>query len=1177
MIQALKKTLAAFCALTFLSMQCQAQYIVDTNAGGSGTPGTLDYAITNASNLSGAVITFTQSAANGASSSINDTDKVSLTINMGGQNGTLSGVISDGSSAGALIVPDTGKLTLSGYNSYTGGTTISNNAVLSVAIDLNLGGTSGGLTFDGGTLQTTGALSSGRGVTLNAGGGTIDTDGKADMLYGAIGGAGILTVMSSAVDSGKLTLSGANNYNGGTSINWASVQANAAGALGTGAVTMSNASLILGSDQAIGSLTGDSSSKAELDAQLTTGGDNTDTAFAGTISGSGALVKSGSGVFTIASSNNGKTNTYTGGTTVSAGTLGIYADSDLGATAGALTLNGATLRTVGGLTLNSSRVVNLSGGGTIDTYGQSDTIAGGVSGSGGLNVASSAGSGTLTLSGGNSYTGGTTVANTATLAVYSDANLGAASGGLALSGSGATLRTLGNVTLASPRAVTLGSGGGALSGGTIDTYGNADSIAGAISGGGTAGLNVTSTSGSGTLALSGANTYTGGTTVNTGATLAINSDGNLGAASGGLTLSGGTLQTLGSLTLNSSRAVTLSGASKIDTDGNNATVSGVVSGAGLTKIGAGTLTLSGANAYTGATTINAGTLSVANVGNLGSTSGIAFGGGTLQTTAGISSGLAVTLNSGGGTIDTHGQTDTLSGAIGGTGGLTKTGAGTLTLSDASNSYSGGTTINAGTLRIADVHDLGSPTVLSIITFNGGTLETTSGVTISALDTVTIGGGGGTIQTDNQTDTISGLITGTGRLTIVGTGLTLTNAGNNYSGGTVFNGAALTASALGNFGTGGVTLDNSSSLTLTADQALASLGGDSSSTVALNNHALTTGSDGTSTTFAGVISGSGGSLVMNGAGTFTLSGVNTYTGGTTISAGTLAINTDSSLGDASGGLTFNGGTLQTTSALASGRAVTLTGAGTIDTDGNNATLSGLVIGSGRLTKTGAGTLTLTDAGNSYSGGTTINAGILSIASVGALGSPLPGNSLTFNGGTLQTTSGLTYAGAVALNGGGGTIDADGQTDTISGAIGGAGTLTLTDSSGGGTLTFTGAHTSGARTAIIGSGGVHLLAGAQNVLGAGAVSMSGGDLDLNGFNQTIGSLSGDVNSTVELDGKTLTTGADNTSTAFAGVISDGGASGSLVKNGNGTFILSGANAYTGGTTINVRAAWPSTAAR
>ncbi len=114
----------------------------------------------------------------------------------------------------------------------------------------------------------------------------------------------------------------------------------------------------------------------------------------------------------------------------------------------------------------------------------------------------------------------------------------------------------------------------------------------------------------------------------------------------------------------------------------------------------------------------------------------------------------------------------------------------------------------------------------------------------------------------------------------------------------------------------------------------------------------------------------------GTGTLTLTGVNTYAGGTNINAGTLQIGADANLGAALGGLTFNGGILQFTNAVATARAVTLNaGGGTIDTQATADTISGVISGAGGAYQgRAAGTLTLTGA-NTYSGGTTVAGGTL----------------------------------------------------------------------------------------------------------------------------------------------------------------------------------------------------------
>ena len=237
--------------------------------------------------------------------------------------------------------------------------------------------------------------------------------------------------------------------------------------------------------------------------------------------------------------------------------------------------------------------------------------------------------------------------------------------------------------------------------------------------------------GAGTLTLAGANTYSGNTAVN-GGLVNFAASNNLGT--GTITLNGGGLQwATGTSTDISARlgAVGAAGGT-FDTNGNNVTLSSSFGGStgGIVKTGNGTLTLNAVTQFVGAT-INGGTLAVAADNNLGAAgSGLAFGGGTLQFNAGFSSGRAITLNAGGGTFDTNGNTATLSGSISGAGGLTKTGTGVLTLSGAGD-YAGPTIVGGGTLRAGAANAFSANSDFSVI---GGTLDLDNfSQSIGALD------------------------------------------------------------------------------------------------------------------------------------------------------------------------------------------------------------------------------------------------------------------------------------------------------------------------------------------------------------------------------------------------------------------------------------------------------------
>ena len=218
------------------------------------------------------------------------------------------------------------------------------------------------------------------------------------------------------------------------------------------------------------------------------------------------------------------------------------------------------------------------------------------------------------------------------------------------------------------------------------------------------------------------------------------------------------------------------------------------------------------------------------------------------------------------------------------------------------------------------------------------------------------------------------------------------------------------------------------------------------------------------------------LAKSDLGTLVLTGTNSYTGGTLIEAGTLRVGSDANLGDVSGGLAFDGGTLNTSANLTSARAVTLTGAGTIQTDGGTtATFGGLVSGGGDLMKGGAGTLVFAGA-NMYSGATNVMAGTLLVngdqsaatgpttvqsgATLGGAGK-IGGNVAILDGATLapgtSTAGTLAIAGDLTLGANSALNYRFGQAGTVGGplndlvTVGGNltldGTINVTATSGG----------------------------------------------------------------------------------------------------------------------------------
>lgn len=359
---------------------------------------------------------------------------------------------------------------------------------------------------------------------------------------------------------------------------------------------------------------------------------------------------------------------------------------------------------------------------------------------------------TTTLTGINTYTGGTNL-NAGTLAVSADNNLGDAAGTLTFNGG--TLQN--TAAFSTTRAITLNAGGG-----TFQT--DADlSAAGAI--GGTGSLTKT---GGGTLTLSGNNNY-GSTTISAG-TLQVGNGGTSGS------LGTGAATNNASLVFNRS---------------DDITAANDIGGTGtLTQAGSSTVTLSGTNTYTGGTNLDAGTLSVSADNNLGDATGaLTFNGGALQTTAAFSTARTITLNAGGGTIQTDADLSA-AGAIGGTGSLTKTGGGTLELLGANN-YGGSTTISAGTLQVGNGGTTGS--------LGSGAVTNNASLVFNRSDDITA----------------ANAISGTGTLDKQGAGTLTLSANNAYSGTTTVSAGTLqvgNGGTTGSLGSGGVT--NNASLVFT---------------------------------------------------------------------------------------------------------------------------------------------------------------------------------------------------------------------------------------------------------------------------------------------------------------------------------------------------------------------------
>ncbi|RUL70458.1 hypothetical protein EKH80_20570 [Dyella choica] len=494
-----------------------------------------------------------------------------------------------------------------------------------------------------------------------------------------------------------------------------------------------------------------------------------------------------------------------------------------------------------------------------------------------------------------------------------------------------------------------------------------------------------------------------------------------------------------------------------------ATINNVLTGTGgLAKSDLGTLVLAGNNTYTGGTTINAGRLQIGNGGNTGAIVGNVVNNGAL--------------------LFDRSDAVNFGGFISGSGSISQIGAGSVTLTSA-NTYTGSTSISAGTLALSGSGSIASSSNVSVA--NGASLDISGSANDVSITSLSGNGGvnlgGRTLSLTQANGSFSGVIRGSGGLTLASGHETLAGA-NTYTGATtIASNATLTltsslsdSSSVINHGT----LDVSAS---TADVSMNNLNGDG--VVVLGNNSLTlshvTGS------YTGVITGNGGLVLSDGS--ESLTGVNTYHGGTTINNSVLSVASDASLGAASGALTINGGTLAVTGHTFSGtaRAITLGSSGgnlNITDAMNSFTVSQAVGGSGALTKSGLGSLILT-GNNSYGGGTTISAGSLQIGNGGTTGAVTGdvvdngmlifdrsdavsfsgkisgGGSLTKQGsGTLTLTGTNSYAGATIISAGGLIVDSSSLPGAVTdhanlvfnqtnhgifhGAIDGNGTITKT---------------------------------------------------------------------------------------------------------------------------------------
>lgn len=669
-----------------------------------------------------------------------------------------------------------------------------------------------------------------------------------------------------------------------------------------------------------------------------------DTIWYNGISGNGNFVKTGAGTLTL----NG-TNTYTGNTTISAGTLLLgnslgLQDSTLlyNTGGGTLSFGSLTSATLGGLsgnqnlalTNNASSGVSLTVGGN----GQSTTYSGNFSGNGSLTVT---GTNSLTLTGNSSYAG-ITLVNNGTLNVTTGGNIATSntsvgdatgSNGSLIVSSSTFLATgnlnvgnlgLGNLAISNGGNVVSGNGiVGSQSGSSgsvlvTDTHSswnlgtNLLELGNYNSGGTSAGGIGNLTIANGGSVLAGAIAVGSGGVLGANGTIAGAGTGYLTIASGGSLTSEAGFITVGPDSIGSGLVTGTNSTWNLDTGGTYAALEVGHSGTGILTVanggkinsaqgfvgndeGNGSMLVTGANSTWNAS----GNLDVgiSGTGNLA----IANGGEVISATGNIGVNVNGNNNSTG-TVTVDGASSTwLMGSGLGSLFVGYSGPGSLTISNGGNvtggmvvvgnfgvqiiSHQGTTNASNGTVLVTDTNStLNATNALYVGNLGIGSLTVANGGLINANDGMILAAQAGSSGTANLND---------GTLSVGGT-----NGINAGSGSYAFN-----------FG-GGVLQVSGSDLTTTINATLMN-----STTSTINTNSL-------NATWSGVLSGSG-NLTKIGQGTLTINATNTFTGNTTITAGTLAGNGTVGLGNATINGTLLPGTLGTAGLLSFGSNLTLT--------------------------------------------------------------------------------------------------------------------------------------------------------------------------------------------------------------------------------------------------------------
>ena len=1036
-------------------------------------------------------------------------------LKTGGGAATINGGAGISTSGEYVLRADTAGDQLTIATPLTGGTGLTKSGLGTLVLGVAGNSYSGATTIDAGTLKTTAAAAiPATSPLLIANAAALDLGGQSQTVAGitlddgAIQNSGSAAALTLGGNAAGVTYAGGSN---GSSI--------------SGGVLNLASAAALSASHTFAVARGQGTVDLDIAANIADGSANSQT-----------LVKTGNGILQLSG-----VNSFSGGTLVQAGTLALGGNSAIPATS-SLTLSGGTLN-LGGYANTAATLVmqngSITGAGSFSAAAvelQNGTLAGSLVGSGSLSMTTA---GVVTITSSNSYAGGTTLSS-GTLVVSADNNLGAASGALTLNGG--MLQVQGTSFTSTTRPVTTTANGGAISVAdpnntlTLATQNLSGSGPFAKAGQGTLQLggsigSTAITVQDGSLQLSGSasqltadpalslwNVATFSLTNNNESVSTINLTGgtiNAGAATLYLIGSVNYARSIWPATIEGNLSLGTSAGTFSVTQGSSTdlTVTANISGSpagGLLKTGNGLLTLSGSNTYSGGTTINGGALQANSGAGLPSNSNLTFNGGVLQSNGAASftrlldsSSTGVQWTSlGGGFSASDGE---LTVDIGGNG--TGTG-GTIVW---------GTTISTnivGTLMFGSLTASSETNFLNPIDLNGE----------SRTIQVTAGQGGDFAQ-------LAGALTnsiGTAGLTKTGNGLLVLAGSNTYNGATTVNAgtllAATTASLPGYDTPGFVSVAPGASLAVRTGNGTAGwCSGQIDSLLAStiwNNNTATLGidtTDGNFTCNSNITQALG--LTKLGRNTLTLTGSNSYTGATTVSAGTLLATTTASLpgyNNPNGIVSVAGGAVlavQTgngTTGWSSDQIDSLwydtnwvnpTAVLGIDTTNGNFTYGSNILQPMSLAKLGANSLTLTGS-NPYTGTTIISAGTLQVGAGGATGSLGMGSVVDNSVLVLDRSDTITLANSIS---GTGMLIQSGSGELV---LGGTNTYTGGTTIANGTLLAISPGAVPDGSLIIGAGGIFLfdpsagsespeIAESPNMLAPGGGTASGSDLAISSF--------------------------------------------------------------------------------